>query len=63
MALLYPAPAHSQRIYPYYLVRIKELLARFGGDARQLLRGNPKLQELVARTNRARELHEWLKSV
>ena len=62
MALLYPAKADSWRIYPYYLVRIKDLLLKFGGDAWDLARGDPEKKELVQRSNRARELQEWLKS-
>jgi hypothetical protein len=63
MALFYPAPAHSWRIYPYYLVRIKDLLQRFGGDAWKMLRGSPEKRKLVERSRRARELQAWLKSV
>lgn len=60
MALMYPAPADSWRIWLYYPVRLKDLLMRYGLTMWQLAQGDPRKQDLVIRSSHARELHEWL---
>ncbi len=62
MTLIYPAPANSLRIYLYYPVRIKDVLARQGATLWRLAHGDPQTQAAAARTNRVTALRDWLMS-
>jgi hypothetical protein len=62
MALLYPAPANSWRIYLYYPVRLKDALVRHGATLWRLASGDSKTQTVAARTNQVTALHDWLMS-
>jgi hypothetical protein len=62
MALKYPAPAHSWRIYLYYPVRWVELLRHYGLSAWHLLRGDPGTRSLADQANQLMELRDWLMS-
>ena len=44
MAAMYPAPARSLRIYLYYPVRIKDLIARYGRMFWRLVRRDPEVR-------------------
>ena len=60
MAIMYPAPANSWRIYLYYPVRIKDVLARHGAMLWRLARGDPKTRASAERTNQVTALRDWL---
>ena len=62
MALKYPAPANSWRIYTYYPVRWVELLGKYGTSLWHLAFGDPKTRSLAEMRNEVLELHDWLMS-
>jgi hypothetical protein len=62
MAIMYPAPVNSWRIYLYYPVRIKDVLVRHGATLWRLARGDPKTRTAAARTNQVTALRDWLMS-
>ena len=62
MALMYPAPTNSWRIYLYYPVRLKDVFVRQGAAMWRLARGDPKTRAVAARTNQATALRDWLMS-
>ena len=57
LAKQYSISPDSPIIYLYYLVRLKDLLARYGLKAWQLQQGDHRLTQLAGRT---RDLSEWL---
>lgn len=63
MALMYPAPVNSWRIWLYYPVRIRDAFARQGATAWRLASGDANLRAVAARTNAATALRGWLLSV
>ena len=62
MALMYPAPANSWRIYLYYPARIKYVVQRHGTTLWHLVRGDSKTQAIAERTNEVTGLRDWLMS-
>jgi len=60
MALMYPAPANSWRIYFYYPVRLRDVLVRHGATLWQLARGDSKAQAFAEHTNQITSLRDWL---
>lgn len=62
MAIMYPAPVNSWRIYLYYPVRIKDVLVRHGATLWRLARGDPKTRVATERTNQVTALRDWLMS-
>jgi len=62
MALKYPAPANSWRIYLYYPARILYVLLRHGATLWGLVRGDPKTRTAAEHTNEVTALREWLMS-
>jgi hypothetical protein len=62
MALTYPAPANSWRIYLYYPARIKYVLQRHGATLWGLVRNDPKAQAAAEQTNEITALRDWLMS-
>ncbi len=60
ISFYYPVPVNSPRIYFYYLVRFKDLIARYGQEIWDLARADSQKQAMIARSDRARELHDWL---
>ena len=62
MALKYPAPANSWRIYLYYPARIQYVLLRHGATLWRLVRGDPKTRVASERTNQVAALRDWLLS-
>lgn len=62
MAIMYPAPANSCRIYLYYPVRLKDVLMRHGGMLWRLARGDSKTRAAAERTNEVTGLRDWLMS-
>jgi hypothetical protein len=51
MAIMYPAPANSWRIYLYYPVRLKDVLMRHGAMLWRLACGDPKTRAAAESTN------------
>ena len=62
MALQYPAPATSWRIYLYYPARIKYVLIQHGATLWRMIRGDPKTRIAAERTNQITALRDWLMS-
>ncbi|MBI5827954.1 MAG: nucleotidyltransferase family protein, partial [Chloroflexi bacterium] len=62
MALTYPAPANSWRIYLHYPARIKDVLARRGATLWWLARGDSKTRALAEYSNQIMALRDWLMS-
>lgn len=62
MALIYPAPANSWRIYLYYPLHLRDILVRHGATLWRLARGDPQTQAAAARTNQVTALRDWLMS-
>lgn len=62
MALLYPAPADSGRIYLYYFVHLKDVLVRRGAIWWRLLCGDSKMRAAAKHTKQIDELRDWLMS-
>ncbi len=62
MAVMYPSPENSWRIYLYYPMRLKGVLTRYSATLWWLARGDPKTQAAVARTNQVTALRDWLMS-
>ncbi|MFZ1042384.1 MAG: nucleotidyltransferase family protein [Anaerolineales bacterium] len=60
MALKYPAPANSWRIYLYYPVRLKAVLQSHGGELWRIIRSNSEARAAAKRSNEVSELHDWL---
>jgi len=60
LSLAYPAPANSWRIFLYYPMHWKDVLARRGAAFWQLARGNPKALDLAQHTNQVTRLRDWL---
>lgn len=60
ISFYYPVAPNSPRIYFYYLVRFKDLIARYGQEMWDLSRADSQKRALIARSDRARELHDWL---
>lgn len=62
MSLMYFVPADSWRIFFYYPVRAKELLARHSRGAWSLLQGDSAARLSAERLNGTLQLREWLLS-
>ena len=62
MALLYPAPADSIRIYFYYVVRLRDLLRLFGSGVWRLLRRDKEMQAFAKEGKDLTALKDWLMS-
>lgn len=62
MTRMYPAPSDSNRIYFYYLVRIRDLLLRHGRQVWRLLRRDEGMRVLAEQANNIIPLKEWLGS-
>ncbi|MEE9911664.1 MAG: nucleotidyltransferase family protein [Deltaproteobacteria bacterium] len=62
MALIYPAPPDSWRIYLYYPARIPDMLKRHGAILWRLLRGDPRTQASAQHINKVAALKDWLVS-
>jgi hypothetical protein len=60
MARVYSIPPNSPRIYFYYLVRIKDLLIKYGRTTWRMLRRDEEMAVSVAREA---TLDEWLLSM
>jgi len=60
IALMYLVPANSWRVYLYYPVRWKDVLARHGATLWRLVRGDPQTQAAAARANQVTALRDWL---
>jgi hypothetical protein len=60
LAIMYPAPVNSWRIYLYYPVRIKDVLMRHGVALLRLARGDIKTRAAAGQINQVSELHDWL---
>ncbi|MBE0621753.1 MAG: nucleotidyltransferase family protein [Burkholderiales bacterium] len=57
LALLYGVPEHSARINLYYAVRLRDLVRRYAGSARELTGFRP---QLAATTARRARLAQWV---
>ncbi|MHB9033799.1 MAG: nucleotidyltransferase domain-containing protein [Anaerolineae bacterium] len=62
MSRMYPAPAHSWRIYPYYVVRLRDMLRRHLQTWWSLARGNHEVLQAAGDVSQAAELRDWLMS-
>ncbi|MHB9098739.1 MAG: nucleotidyltransferase domain-containing protein [Syntrophales bacterium] len=62
MALLYPPPADSIRLYFYYVVRLRDLLRLFGHGVWRLLRRDKEMLSLVKEGKSLTTLKDWLMS-
>ena len=62
MSLMYPSPANSWRIYPYYLVRLKDVLVRHIATVWRLMRGDRKARVDAANSYQVTTLRDWLMS-
>ena len=51
-------PPHPARIYPYYLLRLGQIIKEYGGQAWRLLRHNPQLTNAAQNEN---TLNNWLR--
>lgn len=60
LATQYPVPADSWRIYLYYPVRLKDILAQRGAALWRLARGDSKTRTSVESSNRVSELYNWM---
>ncbi len=63
MSRLYPVPMNSLLIYLYYLVRVRDLLARYGADMWRLATGDSKIRSRAIDTDQAAMLRDWLLSM
>ncbi|MBN1355343.1 nucleotidyltransferase family protein [bacterium] len=57
LADLYRVPGDTARIYPFYLVRLKDLAIRYGPFIWRLIRRDPEVRE---RFDREKKLREWM---
>ena len=57
LALIYGIPEHSTRIHLYYAVRLRDLVRRYAGSARELRGAGP---QLAASTARGARLAQWM---
>ena len=62
MALMYPPPADSIRIYFYYIVRLSDLLRRYGRDVWRWLRRDEEIQTFAKEGKDLTTLKDWLMS-
>jgi len=62
MALQYPAPANSWRIFLYYPARIQDGLLRHGATLWRRARGDQGAQNIAEQTDRVSTLLDWLMS-
>jgi hypothetical protein len=62
IARLYLVPADSWRIYLYYSVRWKDVLARHSATLWRLVRGDSQTQAAAAHANQLAALRDWLMS-
>ena len=62
MALLYPPPADSIRIYFYYVVRLRDLLRVHGRDVWGWLRHDEEMQAFAKEGKDLTTLKDWLMS-
>jgi hypothetical protein len=60
MAIMYPAPINSWRIYLYYPVRIKDVFTRHGATLWRLVRGNSQMRIASERINQVTDVRDWL---
>ena len=60
MRRIYGVPAHSRRIYLYYLVRGADLLLRYGRHAWGLWRGDHRTRDELRAVSERASLSEWL---
>jgi hypothetical protein len=60
MAVHYPAPPGSFRLYFYYFVRLKDLLLRWGRTGSKLLFRDPEMRTVLEGENRKVALKQWL---
>lgn len=63
MSRLYPVPMNSLLIYIYYLVRVRDLLARYGADMWRLATGDANIRSRAIDTGQAAMLRDWLLSM
>jgi hypothetical protein len=62
LARMYPAPADSWRIWLYYPVRARDVLARHGAAVWRLICGSGQARVAAERTNEVTALHDWMLS-
>jgi hypothetical protein len=62
LSKLYSVPSDSPRIYLYYLVRMKDLVVRYGRLAFRLLRGDHRAGTLADQENKRAATLRWLQS-
>jgi radical SAM protein with 4Fe4S-binding SPASM domain len=60
LALSYPAPPDSLRIWFYYPVRLKDLASRYGRAAWRALLGDARARATIEQSNREVALRAWL---
>jgi hypothetical protein len=60
MALMYPAPVNSWRIYLNYLVRLKDVLVCHGATLWRLTHGDPKARAFAGQVNQITAQRDWL---
>lgn len=60
LALLYPAPADSWKIFFYYFVRARDITVKFAPYLWGMIFGNSQARAITERTNAAAQLGEWL---
>lgn len=62
LAEMYQVPKNSLRLYFYYLVRLGDLLIRYGSKVWHLLCGEKKIPILAAQNNRINLARKWMES-
>jgi hypothetical protein len=62
MARLYPVPSRSIQMYLFYLIRLKDLLVRYGSTVWRIRRGNKRELQMVENSNNVSALKDWMKS-
>lgn len=62
MAIRYPAPAHSGRIYLYYPLRLIKITKKHGAAIWSLIRGNKASRASAEELNKINSLRDWLTS-
>ena len=62
IARTYQVPAHSLRVYLYYLIRLKDILQRHHRDVWSRLRGDKRMQGLAQQGRSFTSLKDWLRT-
>jgi hypothetical protein len=57
IASMYAISPNAPGVYPFYLIRLKDVLARYGRTTLSLHRGDPRLSAVAQRKT---SLHKWL---